>query len=386
MKNPDEKLSIMIIAGEPSGDARGAELVRELKGLLKDVNFWGFGGDLMAQEGVEIVRHIRELSMVGAVEIIHKLPDIFLHFRQIKKLVKERKPRMAILIDYPGFNLRVAKMLHSVSLPVVYYIIPQVWAWGRGRVKKIKRFVSRALVLFPFEEKFLKDNGIDCVFVGHPLADSFQEEDFLSRSEKENKVLNIALLPGSRRHEINNMLPVMLEAAELIKEKTGKVSFSLAESPNIDKETYDKMLSIHKGLDIRRFRGNTSGALLISDFAVITSGTATLEGAMMEKPMVIVYKASGLTYLLYLLLSRVPFLGLANIIAGKEIVPELLQHKLTASNLAGTVLDIQRSPERLKTMKEDLRKVRLSLGEKGAAKRAAGSVSELFKSLDGHSR
>jgi lipid-A-disaccharide synthase len=385
MENPKTKPNIMIIAGEPSGDTRGAELIRCLKPLAEDVSFWGFGGDLMSREGVEIVRHVRELSMVGAVEIIHKLPDIWRHYRQIVTLVKERKPMMAILIDYPGFNMKVAAHLKSASVPVVYYIIPQVWAWGAWRIKKIKRFVRKALVLFPFEETLLKENGIDCDFVGHPLADSFAEKT-PDPDIPENKTdLKIALLPGSRKHEIMNMLPIMLDAAGIIRKTGASARFLLAESPNIDEKMYDSILSSHKDLAVERFRGDTARTLRASSFAVITSGTATLEGAMMEKPMVIVYKASRVTYLFYLLLSRMPFLGLVNIIAGKEVVPELLQNKLTSETLANTILEITGDPERMSSIKKDLGKVRISLGEKGAAKRAAEKIADLRKHLYGNS-
>lgn len=385
MENRGQNPSIMILAGEPSGDARGAELARELKKRLKGVPLWGFGGDLMSKEGVEIVRHIRDLSMVGAVEILHKLPDIFRHYRQITRLVREREPRLAVLIDYPGFNLRVARYLHSVSVPVVYYIIPQVWAWGKNRIKKLKKYVTKAIVLFPFEDKLLKDNGIDSFFAGHPLADSFPEDPREKPSGTVSSTVKVALLPGSRKHEINSMLPVMLEAADRINETLGKTVFTLAESPNIDRALYDNMLSSHPALETERFRGDTRAALKEADVAIITSGTATLEGAMMVKPMVIVYKASRLTYLLYLLLSRVPFLGLANIIAGKKIVPELLQDALTPENLSKEVIDIVKTPARALKMKEDLEKVRLSLGKKGAAERAAEEISGLYKNLYGHS-
>jgi lipid-A-disaccharide synthase len=386
MENSEKKPNILIIAGEPSGDARGAELIRCLKPLLNDVSFWGFGGDLMSREGVEIIRHTRELSMVGAVEIIHKLPDIIRHFRQISELARERKPLMAVLIDYPGFNLKVARRLKALSIPVVYYIIPQVWAWGKGRVKKIRKFVKKALVLFPFEEKLLRDKGIECEFVGHPLADTFQIEEFSGPAKNIAETLNIALLPGSRKHEIVNMLPVMLQAAEIIHSKRGGVFFSLAESSNIDEDLYDGILSGHQGLAIKRFRADTPGTLRRCDCAIITSGTATLEGAMLEKPMVIVYKASHITYLLFLLLSRIPFIGLVNIIAGKEVVPELLQGNLTAGKLADKLLEMAEDPERLDEIKNELRKIRISLGEKGASKRAAAAVAALYKDLYGNAR
>lgn len=371
------KKNILIIAGEPSGDIRGAELVRELKTLMPEAFFWGIGGDEMAGEGVELTEHIRDLSMVGAAEIISKLPTIHRQYKDITRNAMSRKPNLAILIDYPGFNLKVAGYLRRRGIPVIYYIIPQVWAWGAWRIKKIKKYVSRALVLFPFEEKLLKDHGIDCDFVGHPITDRFDVPP--SPAEKTKTI--IALLPGSRRHEINFMLPVMLESAETIKSALGEAVFLLAESGNIEKKLYDSYLDRHGELVVERLRHDTSRVLARCDIAMITSGTATLEAAMMEKPMVIVYKASGLTYMLYLLLSRVPFLGLANIIAGKKIVPELLQKEMTPDNLASKVLEIAQDPGKMREMSEELRKVRLALGEKGAAKRAAQAVKRFRDKL-----
>ncbi len=324
----------------------------------------------MAREKVELTEHIRNLSMVGAAEIISKLPTIHRQYKDITRNVMSRKPDLAILIDYPGFNLKVAGYLRRKSIPVIYYIIPQVWAWGAWRIKKIKKYVSKALVLFPFEEKLLRDQGMDCDFVGHPITDSFGRPP--SREKKERTT--IALLPGSRRHEINFMLPVMLESAEIIKKELGEVDFLLAESGNIEKELYDSYLDRHGEVAVTRLRNDTSRVLAECDIAMITSGTATLEAAMMEKPMVIVYKASGITYMFYLLLSRVPFLGLANIIAGKEIVPELLQKEMKADNLASKVIEIAQDPAKTREITEELRKVRLALGGKGAARRAAEAV------------
>jgi lipid-A-disaccharide synthase len=373
------KKNILIIAGEPSGDIRGAELVRQLKRGMPGTDLWGIGGDEMAAEGVELVEHIRDLSMVGAAEIITKLPDIHRQYKNLTVNIGSRKPDLAILIDYPGFNLKVAGYLHRAGVPVIYYIIPQVWAWGAWRIKKLKKYVSKALVLFPFEETLLKRHGIDCDFVGHPIVDAFIDTPPVTPDNKGKLV--ISLLPGSRKHEINSVFPVMLEAAEKITTSRKDVKFLVAESPNIEKSLYDRYTAPHKDLALERLRNDTRGALARADLAIVTSGTATLEAAMMEKPMIIVYKASLITYMFYLILSRVPFLGLANILAGREIVPELLQGKLDPETLSRALLDIAEDPDRMRKTAEELKKVRLSLGERGAAERAARAVKAFAEKL-----
>lgn len=373
--------NILIIAGEPSGDIRAGELLRELKDLEGGAHFWGIGGDSLAGEGMELVEHIRDHSMVGVVEIVSKLPKIFSQINNIKKEIEKRKPDFAILVDYPGFNLKIARILKKNKVPVVYYIVPQVWAWGEHRIKTIKKCVSLALVLFPFEEKLLSERGVKCRFVGHPLVDtsgSLQEE---ASPGKDTGKFTIALLPGSRKHEISHMLPIMLSAAEKIKKAKGGVKFILAESSNINKSSYEGHLMGHEDLDITSLRDDTLRALRVCDFALVTSGTATLEAAIAEAPMIIVYKASLLSFILYKIFANVTFLGLANIIAGKEIVPELLQANLTTDNLSKCALEIINSPSKMNDMKVNLRKVKEALGEKGAAKRAAEAVKSFSDSL-----
>ncbi|MFC1570159.1 lipid-A-disaccharide synthase [Candidatus Omnitrophota bacterium] len=381
VERPKEKTgnNILIVSGEPSGDMRGAELMQQMKILLPDAKVWGIGGDLMEAQGADLVEHIRNLSMVGLMEIIRKLPRIHGQYKRLTENIRKRKPDIAILIDYPGFNLKVAKFLKGQGIPVVYYIIPQVWAWGKGRIELLKRFVDRALVLFDFEEKLLSDNGIDCQFVGHPLVDQADLNKTKKAKESSEKNFTIALLPGSRKHEIDHMFPVMLEAARKIKEELPLTKFVVAENSNIDKSLYDACIEAHPELDVSRIQDNTLEALDECDFAIVTSGTATLETAIKEKPMVIVYKAAFITYIIWHFVKLLPFLGLANIVAKEEVVPEVLQGNFTPENLSLKVLEMIKDPERMELTREKLRGIKHSLGEKGAAQRAAEEVYKFIE-------
>ncbi len=371
--------NILIITGEPSGDIHAGELLKELKPLVGDVSFWGIGGDTLSGAGMELIEHVKNLSLVGVVEVIKHLPKIHAQYKDVVLNVRKRKPSLAILVDYPGFNLRIAAFLKKEGVPVVYYIIPQVWAWGQGRTKLIKKFVNKALVLFDFEKKFLEEYGINAAFVGHPLLDKFPEniQDKPKMSE-----LKIALLPGSRKNEVTKILPEILGAARIIKDRYKNIKFFLAKNSNVNPELYASFLKSYSDLDIEGVTDNVSGALEKSDFAIVTSGTATLETAVMEKPMVIVYKMSHITYLLAKhVFSKVDFAGLVNIIAKKEIVPELLQDNCSPEKIAKRVINILDNAFRLEKMKNDLRMVKRSLGKKGASARTAKAVEEFYSSL-----
>ncbi len=370
------KKNILIITGEPSGDMRAGELIRELKEFLPDISFWGIGGDRMRAQNVELIEHIQHFSLVGAWEVVKNLSRIRRHYKNLIRNIRKRKPDLAILIDYPGFNLRVARFLHSEKIPVIYYIIPQVWAWGRHRLKSLKRFVDKALVLFKFEEHFLKQAGIDCEFVGHPLLDNITSS---GGPAARSGAFTIALLPGSRKNEILGIFPVMLEAAEKIHGQRKDVQFVVAENSNVDKSLYDSALAGHGGLTVSRFTNDTFTCLDRCDFAMVTSGTATLETAIMEKPMVIVYRAAFLTYVLFRLFMRIPFIGLANIIAGEEVAPELLQGNCTSEKLYRKVLEITGDDSRMRSMKSKLREVKRSLGERGASRKAAETISRFIE-------
>ncbi|MGD2278524.1 MAG: lipid-A-disaccharide synthase [Candidatus Omnitrophota bacterium] len=370
------KKNILIIAGEPSGDIRAGELIKELKKFLPEVHFWGIGGDRMEAEGVELIKHVRHFSIIGVWEAIKKLPQIHRQFKDVVKNARERKPFLAVLVDYPGFNLKLAAFLHGEKIPVIYYIIPQIWAWGGGRIKLLKRYLDKALVLFGFEEKLLKSFGINCEFVGHPLLDSMPERE--TRDSSSGSLI-IALLPGSRKTEIASMFPLMLDAAEMILKKRKNVNFVVAENSNIDKALYDAALAGHSSLRVKRVKDKTFDCLNECDFAIVTSGTATLETAVMEKPMVISYRTSALTAALFRLFAKTTRIGLVNIIAGKEIAPEILQEDATPENLSQKVLEIINDENRMRDIKQELKKVKECLGGEGASRKAAAAVYEFIK-------
>ncbi|MFH1394775.1 MAG: lipid-A-disaccharide synthase [Candidatus Omnitrophota bacterium] len=372
------KHNILIIAGEPSGDIRAGELLKELKKLIPDTLLWGIGGDSMQKQGVELIEHIKNLSMIGVWEVIKNLSKIHHHYNSLTAVIKKRKPSLAILIDYPGFNLRIAKFLKEQKIPVIYYIIPQVWAWGTGRVKQLRKHVDTSLVLFDFEKSFLSKYNVNCEFVGHPLVDA--AENALCRFPENSSLKNtIALLPGSRKHEIFNLFPVILDAAEKIKVKMKNIKFVVAENSNIDASVYNSFLSEHPSLNISRVLDNTFAALAQSDFAIVTSGTATLETALMEKPMIVIYKAAFITCLLYHIVRKIPFVGLVNIIAKKEIVPEMLQEKANAENISAKTLEILSNPAYMLSIKNDLQKVKSALGKKGSSHRAAETITRFIE-------
>lgn len=367
--------NILIITGEASGDARGAEMLAHLKPTLPEVSFWGFGGDRLEKEGVHLIEHIRNLSIVGVWEVLVKLPLILKQMKTLKKEIRTRKPSMAILIDYPGFNLKIARFLKKEKIPVVYYVLPQVWAWGAWRIRSIKKNVDLALCLFPFEKELFSGAGINCRFVGHPVT---EKAPAISTAENTDNLLRLAILPGSRISEIRTGLPVMLKAAKLIGEKRSPVEISLAKSSNVPEEFYEKALSSAPHGKLNEFTDDTFSALAGSDLALVTSGTATLEAALSRVPMIITYHTSILTGLLFLLFSRVPNIGMVNIVAGKQIVPEILQYNATAGNIAKEALSIIEDKQRREKIIQDLDKVRTLLADKSPSKTAAQEISDFY--------
>jgi len=371
------KKNILIIAGEPSGDMRGAEIVRELKNISTDIDFCGIGGDLMAREGVRLIEHIRNMSIVGLWEAIKNLHKIHSHFSACVDYAKKNRPDAVILIDYPGFNLKLAKAMKRLRIPVIYYILPQIWAWGSWRARSIKKYTDRIIVLFEFEKEFLSSRGIDAVVAGHPLTDNIPDGVVFKKIDPKN--MTIALLPGSRRSEIHRILPAMLEAADILcRSRGGNIRFILAESSNVPREIYDSFLLSHRNLPIKRMTDSAVSALEECDFAFVTSGTATLETALMLRPFIILYSSSVFTAFFCWLLIKIKYIGLANIIAGKEVAPELLQDKATAENIVKAFSDIVNSEKRLAEISESLASVKRLIGGKKAPARAARAISDFL--------
>ncbi len=371
--------NILIITGEPSGDMRGAELLKELKPLVGNISFWGIGGDRLEAEGLELIEHVRNLSIVGVWEALKSIGTIRSQYKKCVENIRRRKPTAVILVDYPGFNLRIAKYLHKHNIPVIYYIIPQVWAWGEGRVTQLKRYTDKILVLFEFEKRFLQKHNVASDFVGHPIVDI--KVDFTTNSEK-REGLTVALLPGSRASEIKNLFPDMLRSARILHTYySGKINFIVAENSNLDGALYGELLSGYTDLTIRRVKDNAPQALADSDFALITSGTATLEATITQTPSLLLYRTAPLTAFLFYTFLNLPYVGLVNIIAGKEVTPELLQKDVTPEKVSEKALEMLTDEHRMEQARNDLQKVKESLGNVGAAKRTAISIAAFLDSL-----
>lgn len=380
----ENQKSILIIAGEASGDTHGAGLVRELRKKNSDLQFFGIGGDQMMKEGVKTIRHVREMSFLGFSEVVKHLPFVRQVFREMVTLLKERNPSLVLLIDYPGFNLRFAKASKKHGIPVLYYISPQVWAWGRGRVKKIARRIDRMVVIFPFEEHIYREADVDVQFVGHPLKDvvrvkNLREEFFKEQGLDPSKPV-VGLVPGSRSQEIRNLLPEMIKACNLLQEKIPNLQPILGFAPMLSNNVYEPFLK--KDETIRTVRNKTYEVMAHSDVVMVASGTATLETAILGTPLVILYKMSHPSFLLGKALIRVKHIGLVNIVAGEKIVPELIQGNVKADRIAEEVSSLLTNGERIKRMKKDLKLVSRRLGKKGATKRAADAVLEFLKNSD----
>lgn len=375
------KKKILIIAGEPSGDLHASNLVKNLKILDPNLQFFGLGGDMSKNAGVDTIFDISKLALVGLLEVWKNIITVGKVYKGILNKIDAEKPDLAILVDYPGFNLRLAKELKKRNIPVAYYISPQVWAWGRDRINIIKKCVSKILVFFKFEEELYKTYDIDVAFVGHPLLDTVKtsrsKDDTLKTYALSKDKITIALLPGSRANEINALLPTMVHSAELIHEKIGNTQFVIAKYPGLPVEIYKEIIG-DSGIDIKIAEGDTHNVVGAADFAIVTSGTATLETAIIGTPLIIVYKASALTYIAYKFVATIPFIGIVNIIAGREIAPELLQHNCTPENVSATVVSILSDQKKLKSMKQDLIGVKLSLGSPGASINAAKAVLSML--------
>lgn len=372
-----DKKTILITAGETSGDIHAANLIRNLKKIYPGVRFVGIGGNRMEEEGVELLERMERLSIIGIAEIFPKLGLIIRTYKKIIRRAQKEKPDLVILVDYPGFNLTLAKKLKKMGVKVIYYITPQVWAWGKSRINLIKKYVDKALVIFKFEEDLFRKHGVDATFVGHPLLDREATTGLNKKSLAldEGKLL-IALLPGSRHSEVKNMLPAMLAAAKLIQQKKD-VQFILLKSSSVDEAVYRNILE-KTDIRIAEIKDNTYGCLELADFVFTSSGTATLECAIMERPMLIIYKTSFLTALLFRMFAKTRFIGLVNIIAKRQIAPEVLQYDTTPKRLANEILAIISSKEKTAEQTSALRWVKHSLGTQGASLRAARVIKDFI--------
>jgi lipid-A-disaccharide synthase len=385
---PHNPREIMIVAGETSGDLHGSHLIRAMHGFDPDLRFRGIGGRRMQEAGVELMAHAADMAVVGLTEVIVKLNQIRKVLNLMKASLKARRPDLLILIDYPDFNLMLGKTAKACGVPVFYYISPQVWAWRRGRIQKIRAIVDKMAVILPFEEPLYRDADVDATYVGHPLLDTvrtnYTRREALARFDLQEDVTTIALLPGSRDTEIARLLPVMLAAAEIIAGTLPRVQFVLPLAETLERSFVENILR-PSPVPIRIVRHDTYDAIGISDIVIVASGTATLETALLGKPMVIVYKVSPLSYYIGKKIVSVEHIGLANLIAGRTIVPELIQDEANPERIAAEVIGILNDRDRMDQMKTALTRIREALGQPGAAERAARLACRiLYQKGDSH--
>ncbi len=370
---------LMVIAGEVSGDMLAAGLVQALKRRDPALRFFGIGGDALRAEGMEILQDSADMAVVGFTEVITRLPFFIRVFHRLEAVAKVRRPAAVILVDYPGFNIRFAACARRLGIPVIYYVCPQVWAWHRGRIPLMARSVDRLLTLFPFEKDQLAGSGIAIDFVGHPLvavAQAIRTAPPAPLPWPEGAP-RLALLPGSRRGEIDRLLPVQLAAARLLNRSFPDLSCLIATPTETDAAAMRERLAHHAGPRPARLSvvgGQTREVLKQATAAAVASGTATVETALMRCPMVVVYRIAAVSYALAKLLVRVPHIGMVNLIAGRELCPELVQHALSAESLSAALQPLLApTPERA-SMLNGLDEVISRLGGPGAEDRAAAIV------------
>jgi lipid-A-disaccharide synthase len=371
---------VLIASGEASGDLYAAELLRHLRLAEPELVAVGLGGDRLQAQGAVLLAHIRDLAMVGLAEVVRHLRRLRRVFRDVLAEVDLHRPDVAVLLDYPDFNLRLARELHRRGIPVVYFVSPQIWAWRRGRIRAIRATVARMLVLFPFEEPLYRAAGVPVTFVGHPLVELVKPEltrtALLTELGLDAKRPLLAVLPGSRPAEIAHNLPVVAEALRRVQARRPDVQLVLALAPALDVSTLRAHLH---GLDVRIVAERTHAIVSGADAAIVASGTATVETAILGTPMVVVYRLSWLTYLLGRPFVSVPHYAMVNLIAGQRIVPELMQGDFTAPNVEREVMRLLDDRDYTSRMRTELAAVRARLGGPGASGRAAAAVLEVLR-------
>ncbi len=368
-----------VIAGEASGDLHASNLIEGLKNYDSSAVFRGWGGDLMISKEVEVVKHISQLAFFGISEVITNLKTISNNFKFCKQDILSFSPDVLILVDYPGFNLRIAKFAKSKGIKVFYYISPTIWAWHQSRIEVIKKCVNKMFVILPFEKDFYKKFNVDVEFEGHPLLDAIENEknnflsfnEFCGKYELSNKPI-IALLPGSRKNEIKKKLPLMLNVIPHFNE----YQFVIAGAPSVSIDFYKQFTN---STNIKIIFGKTYQLLKVANSAIVTSGTATLETALFNIPQVVCYKTSFLTYFIAKLFVKVKYISLVNIILNKEAITELIQNKLTISNLVKELTLITKGSKREQIL-NDYNKLNKLIGKVGASQRIAKQMINLLNS------
>jgi len=363
-----------IIAGEASGDLHGSNLIKEIMKLDRQADIRCWGGDMMQQAGGELVKHYRDLAFMGFIEVVKNLPAIIKNLKFCKEDILAYRPDTLVLIDYPGFNLRIAAWAKQEGFKIAYYISPQVWAWKENRVKKIKSAVDKMLVILPFEKSFYKKWQYEVEYVGHPLIEVIEKEKLEEPAQLFPGKPIVALLPGSRQQEIIKKLPIMLQVSKYFPD----YHFIVAKAPGLDPVFYDSLLQPYS--NVSSVSGQTYALLKQSKAAMVTSGTATLETALFGVPEVVCYKSSIISYQIGKRVIRVKYISLVNLIMDKLIVKELIQDELTPGNLQKELNDLLNNPVRIAQLNKDYAELRQKLSEGGpASANAARSIVDLAK-------
>ncbi|HEX3582081.1 MAG TPA: lipid-A-disaccharide synthase [Thermoanaerobaculia bacterium] len=386
-------MKLAIVAGEASGDLHASEVVRELKKLDPALTTFGIGGDFLAREGMTLLHHAREMAIIGLFNVLRNIRFFKRVMRDLMEAIERERPDAVMLVDYPGFNMRAAKRIKALGIPVVYYISPQIWAWHQSRVRDIAKTVDRMIVIFPFEEEFYRKHDVPVTYVGHPLI---EQVIGVKRATKKESVTRIALLPGSRKQEVKALLPAMLDAVEVLRVGAGsqpshdalahdapgrlragpyterKIEPYIVQAPTIEYAELEAIVKA-KNAGVPILPHDRGEGIAAADVALSSSGTATLECAILGTPVVVMYRLSRMTHWLGQRLVRVPHFSLVNIIAGKEVVPELLQHDVNGERIAAETRKLL-EPEYNRWVRDELAAVRTKLGEAGASRRAAEAV------------
>jgi lipid-A-disaccharide synthase len=375
---------LMVVAGEKSGDLHASRIIASLKQLSPSMQIFGVGGENMARSGAEILIDITGLAVTGFAEVLKSYFKFRRLFHFLVETARQRKPDAVLLVDYPGFNLKLAAAMKSLGITVVYFVSPQVWAWGRGRLRKMRKFIDRMIVVFDFEVPFYEQAGIDVTFVGHPLADALAPT--MSRREFRRKIGIpddagvVALLPGSRLNEVSRHVPIMAEAAELIWRKRNGTQFLLPAASRELAEECQRLLRKHGvSAPIRILDDSVYDAISASDAAIVSSGTATLETGCLGTPLVVIYKVSPLTYLIARRLVTISNIGLINIVAGKTIAPEFIQNQARPERIAERIVEFLTDAALRETVSRQLAGARAKLGPPGASQRAAEVILNVLQ-------
>ena len=371
-------MRILLVAGEASGDAHGADLVSALKAQQPQLDIFGVGGPALRAAGMQTLVDSAAIAGMGLFEAADKLIALLRTYRTLTQILHRHPPDLLVLIDFPEFNLRLARVAKRLNIPVFYYISPQVWAWRRKRVYTIAKRVDLLAAVFPFEPAFYSAHGCSVEFVGHPLVGRVRptrsRDDTLRRYHLDPARKTIVLLPGSRTQEVRYLLPPLLHATTALGER---YQFILAVASTLDRDQIETAVRAHSAT-IRVVQGDTYNITHAADLAVVASGTATLEVALLERPMVIVYRLAPVTYALARLFVRVPFIGMPNLIAERQVVPELIQSAVTPERIATEAQRLLTDAQAYSVAQDGLREVRARLGEPGAAKRTANLIFSLL--------